>query len=542
MSDADLPQDAVRRSQKKASGPQPRVLRIAVAVLAAVLVVLLAVLLIGSCGDDGPGPPPPGAAAKVVPANALVYVNVAIDGDRAVTRRALKVAQRFPGYSAQRDSIIRRLTAPGAKGDVRKWAGDEAALALLPGEGATAQSLVLVKVRDRAGAERYVTGGRSAVGVSRYRQVPLYPAGDVVIARVGEFVAVGQDTAVRQALDLAAGQGSPLAASPDYRKAITPLPPDRVATAWATADGIRRILAPQSGLLGVAGTLLDRQGLIATGMALGPRDGGAKVTVRSLVDVRAAGTFRTFTPTLQEKVPANAILSLSVRGLNTAIGRLLGVAGGGADLGNLLAQASKALAAKSGGALRSGLLGLLKQEAVVAITPSLPTPTLTLITRTADEDRTAKAMAALRPTIARTLAQRSGTGKRVPATWVQRPLGDTRAWSLPFAQGAELDYAVFDNLLVVSTRLSGLRAVQDPKSNITETDAWKSVLGNHPNPVSSLVFLDFNQLLRLGEQTGLNDSRSYTKVRDDLKRIAAVGLTAKPGTGESTAEINLQIP
>ena len=512
------------------------------AVLATVLIVLLAVLLIGSCGDDGAGAPPPGTAARIVPANALVYVNVSIDGDRDVTRRALKVAQRFPGYSAQRDSIIRRLTAPGAKGDVRAWAGDEAALALLPGEGATAQSLVLVKVRDKAGAERYVTGGRTAVGVSRYRQVPLYPAGDVVIARVGEFVAVGQETAVRQALDLAAGQGSPLAASPDYRKAITPLPPDRVATGWATADGIRRILAPQSGLLGVAGTLLDRQGLIATGMALGPRDGGAKITVRSIVDPRSAGTFRTFTPTLQDRVPADAILSLRVRGLNTALGRLLGIAGGGADLGNLLAQASKALAAKSGGALRSGLLGLLKQEAVVAITPSLPTPTLTLITRTSNEDRTAQAMAALRPTIARTLAQTGADGKRVPATWRQRPLGDTRAWSLPFAAGAELDYAVFDGLLVVSTRLSGLRAVRDPKTNVTDTDAWKSVLGNHPNPVSSLVFLDFNQLLRLGEQTGLNDSRSYTKVRDDLKRIAAVGLTAKPGTGESTAEINLQIP
>jgi hypothetical protein len=60
--------------------------------------------------------------------------------------------------------------------------------------------------------------------------------------------------------------------------------------------------------------------------------------------------------------------------------------------------------------------------------------------------------------------------------------------------------------------------------------------------VGSLVFLDFNQLLRLGEQTGLDESREYQSVRDDLQRIRAVGSTAIPGTGESTAEILLQIP
>ena len=531
-------------SAAKPQGPQPHKLRIAVAALAALLVVLLVVLLVGSCGSgDDAGPPPPAAAAKLVPANALVYVNVSIDGDRDVTRRALKVAERFPGYGAQRDSLVKRLTAPGAKGDVRTWAGDEAALALLPGDGATAQSLVLVHIRDAEGAKRYVTGGRSAVGVSRYRGVPLYPAGSVVMAVVGDFVAVGQQIAVRQALDLRAGQGTSLAASAPYRRAVAPLPPDRAATGWATVDGIRRILAPQSGLLGIMGTLLDRQGLTAAAMALGPRDGGAKVVVHSLVDQKAAGKSGSFVPTLQTHVPADAILSLSVRGLDTALNRLLGLAGGGADLGGLLAQASTALAAKSGGSLKSGLLQLLGREAVVAITPSLPAPTLTLITKTDDEDATAKAMASLRPTVARSLAQKNAAGKRVAATWTQKPLpGGTRAWVLPFAKGAELDYAIFDGLLVVSTKVAGLRAVQAGKDDVTDTAAWKSVLGNLSKPVNSLVFLDFNQLLRLGEQTGLNDSRSYQKVRDDLRHIAAVGLTATSSAGESTAEINLQIP
>lgn len=532
---------------KSGSAAGPQWMRIAVAAGAAVLLVLVAVLLAGGfSGDDDQGPPPPAAAAKIVPANALVYVNVAIDGDRAVTRRALSVAQRFPGYDAQRDAIVKRLTAPGTtKGGVRTWAGDEAALALLPGDGATASSLVLVKVRDKAGATQYVTGGRSAVGVSRYRQVPLYPAGTVVTALVGDFVAVGQESAVRQALDLAAGQGSSLAASARYRKAVDPLPPDRVATGWATVDGIRRILAPQSGLLGVAGTLMDRPGLLGAGVSLGVggTDSGAKVVVHSLIDPRAAAASTPFEPTLQTRVPKGVILTVGVRGIDTALGRLLGFAGGGANLGALVTGAGASLSSTSGRALKRGLVGLLGREAVVAITPALPAPILTLITTTGDEDKTAAAMAALRPTIATTLAQKGEDGKRTPATWVRKPLGGgVSAWSLPFAAASELDYAVFDGLLVVSTRLAGLQAVRNPDGNVTQTAAWQSVLGNHLNPVSSLVFLDFNQLLRLGEQTGLNDSRSYQKVRDDLRHIAAVGLTAVPGKGESTAEIELQIP
>ncbi len=68
------------------------------------------------------------------------------------------------------------------------------------------------------------------------------------------------------------------------------------------------------------------------------------------------------------------------------------------------------------------------------------------------------------------------------------------------------------------------------------------VLGDRPDRVGTLGFLDFSQLLELGEQTGLNDSRAYLRVRDDLRKITAIGVSSSSGEGESTAEILVSIP
>ncbi len=68
------------------------------------------------------------------------------------------------------------------------------------------------------------------------------------------------------------------------------------------------------------------------------------------------------------------------------------------------------------------------------------------------------------------------------------------------------------------------------------------MLSGRPDEVGSLGFLDFSQLLELGEQTGLNDSRSYLAARDDLRKVRAIGVRSSGGEGSSTAEILLSIP
>jgi hypothetical protein len=60
--------------------------------------------------------------------------------------------------------------------------------------------------------------------------------------------------------------------------------------------------------------------------------------------------------------------------------------------------------------------------------------------------------------------------------------------------------------------------------------------------VGSVVFLDFSQLLRLGEQTGLNDSRSYQAVKADLAKVQAVGGSTSRAGDLTTAELVFSIP
>ena len=73
--------------------------------VAGVVVVLAVALALLSGGDDGTtkGAPPASAAATLVPADALVYVHLSTDRDRAETRAAAKLAATFPSWPALRD-------------------------------------------------------------------------------------------------------------------------------------------------------------------------------------------------------------------------------------------------------------------------------------------------------------------------------------------------------------------------------------------------------------------------------------------------------
>jgi len=93
----------------------------------------------------------------------------------------------------------------------------------------------------------------------------------------------------------------------------------------------------------------------------------------------------------------------------------------------------------------------------------------------------------------------------------------------------------------MSTNLAGIRAVKRAGGSLTGSGSYEATLGSRPKKVTSLVFLDFSQLLGLGERTGLDASRNYLAARNDLRRIRAVGASTSGGATESTTELRLQI-
>jgi hypothetical protein len=491
--------------------------RIRAALLGGVVVlIVLLVLLVASGG--GSSSAPPDDAAKLVPSTALVFVHLSTDTDRDATKTALELAQRFPSFGRLRNTLLRRLQDPRCGTDLREQHGKEAALALLNTQTGTAGSLVLVDTgKDHPGAQTKACGLVSQT-------------------YIGRFLAIGQQqslTAAR-ALAKAGDKGSSLARNPDFAKAMAGLPADRVADAWASADGVRRLLAPQGGVLGAAGVLLDQPGLKGAGVGLVAHGKGARIVVRSELDptVKRPQTFRAFEPELRKQVPKGVLGYLGVSGLSTALSRVLAAAGPQtAGLGALLRRAGAQLDKQSGGRLTRDVLGVLQGEVALTLTPAVPAPVLT-VTAHAKKD-TARTLAQLETPIARLL----GKSARFKAADV----AGHRARLLR-AGPISIAYAVLGDRLVISTATSGIAAAARGGDRLDSQDSFKTVAGDAPGRVSSLLFLDFTELLRLGEQTGLGDSRAYQSVRDDLQKVRAVGAWSSGSGDESNAEINLSIP
>jgi hypothetical protein len=453
---------------------------LAIRAAVAALVVVAAVALAAAGGGASSVPPANGAAA-LVPADALVYVHLSTDERRSATRQASKTLAGFPSWARLRDRVVKQLAAPGCDVGAKALKGaDEVALALFDTGGSkTANSLVLIDTgREHARPEQRGCGALS-------------------VAYVGRFLAIGQPESLAAAAKLHKGQGRSLATAPGPKKVFAQLPADRVADGWVSRDGVQRLLAPQGGLLGALGVLLDQPTLTGSGFGLRPTGDGAKLVLHSLRNPEQAGTsgFKDFKPTLQSAAPAGSLAYLGVSNLAPALQRLLAAAGPQtAQLAPLL------------GNIDAGLLKLFRGEAAMVLTPATPAPVLTLLAKTTDEAATRRELA-----------------------------------KLPKALRTAFKMAVFDGKVAVSTSDAGLRAVRGGGQRLADSDTWRQSVGNHPQTVSSLLFLDFTKLLRLGEQTGLRDLPAYQAARADLQKVRAIGAHTSGNASESTAEISLLI-
>lgn len=451
---------------------------------ALVLVLIVVVVALAGGGGGTSSAPPAENAAALVPANALVYVHLSTDTGRGATTDAGKVAGRFPSWPALRDGLEARLQAPGC--DVATKAlktAKEAALAIFDtGSGSTANSLVLVDT------------GKAHPGA---RQTAC---GSLTSTYVGNFLAIGQPESLLLAANLAKGKGRSLAKAAGPQAEFRKLPSDRVADGWLSADGIRRLLAPQGGLLGAAGVLFDQATLKGAAFGLSAHGDQVKLRVESQLDPKlkassgSSGTgFKPFKPTLAADVPASAMAYLGVSNLAPALQRLLAAAG----------TQSKTLKPLVG-SLSAPLLKVFPGEAAIVLTEKTPAPVLTILAKTGDEAATRRALS-----------------------------------GLPAAVRKAFATAVWDGKVAVSTDPSGIAAVRANGKHLADTANFTKSVGNHPVAVSSLLFLDFSRLLGLAEATGLGTSSAYKAAKADLQEVRAIGAATSGNDSESTAEITL---
>jgi hypothetical protein len=489
--------------------------------LAAVALVVLAVAGFVIAGHAGGGGQPAIAdgAARLVPSDALVYVHLSTDRRRDAVERALKLAGKFPDYPRLRDAILRRLSVSGDAADVGDFLGDEAALALLNSSSGTAGSLVIVAVRDQDAARSFLAEGRGSQAAQHYRGVRMDQYGQVMAGFVGNYVVIGQKASVEQAIDLSKGKGASLATDEQYRRAMAGAPADRFADAYVTGDGVTRLLAPAGGLLGAAGTLLNRPGLHATALSLSADDPGAVLTVHTL---GRAGQFKPFTANLLGAVPKGALAYIGVRGFDQAAARLLAATGTQATT---LAQVI--------GAIPRDLIVALQGEVGIVLTTASKATVLTVVAHAGDEAGARRSLQRLAAPLRKVLPN-----LRVSSTTV----AGTPVVVLRSGPRFQLDAAVFDGRLVISTAPAGIAAVRGAKGGLAGEEAFKRVVTETGSKMTAVGFLDFDQLLALAERTGLDASTAYQAIRADLRRVRALGFSSAGSGGNTTAEIRFDIP
>jgi Protein of unknown function (DUF3352) len=535
----------------------PRRRRLLAALVAAVVLIGL-ITFAAPSGDGGSGPAT--SAASIVPADALAYLNVSIDSSRPAVRQGLALAKRFPDYQLASSALLTRLGAIAGggssvdfAGDIRPWLGKEAALAFLNTTTSAADSLIVLDVSDRTRARAFLTRAEARSGGS-YRGVELlrYPSG-TELAFVRHYLLLGQDASVRAAIDVAAGDSLSLQSDPAYVRATAGEPADRVLDAYASAAGVQRILAARGGVLGALGVLLYRPALQGVAVSLSPVASGARVYVHLALDpalTRLSGAPRApFAPTLESVAPSGSMLLLDVTGLDKVAPKVLAAgaaAGIGGGIGPLLQRLGAALAAE--GVNVQSLASIFGGETAVAITPAGTGPggtshpaALIIVARTKNQTQTSAALAALEAPLAQLFpAPSSGPGQAPEFNDIR--VDGVTAHQLSLTPGLQLDYAVFDGLVVVSTSREGIAAVISHQRSVAAEPQFHATLGSRPPRVSSLLFLDFSQLLSLGEQMGLTHGARLRALAPDFERIRAVGMDSTSGEADTTAELFLQIP
>lgn len=514
----------------------------AVAVLLVAALVFLALRVFG-----GDSPPATGAVA-LAPKDTLVFVHLSTDTGRGPTEDAQELAKRFDAYERTRDGILQRLagTEQDVKAeDVEPWLGDDVALALVDAGQATAGSLVIAQVTDEAEARDFLQRNPRRSAVRRYKGDRIDEFGALNVAFKKGYLLIGQSITVQRALDQANGRGESLAEDPTYRRAMEGAPEGRVADAYATAGGLRRLLVPQGDLLGSLAVLLDTPALQGVAISAVPEDDRLRLHAHSALDAqqqkRAGGVPERYEPKLVEAAPEDTLAFLDVNGVSGALGNLVTAAAGGANAGGvgpLLQRLRSELSKQTGGALERDLLRLFENEVAVVVNKAVPAPTLALVTRTEDEDRTAAVLRRLQEPLAKLLTPQ---GEAAPRWRPDDVGGGVSAQTLVTPNGVEVTYAIFDGRLVLGTGPAAIKRIKDADDELSGAETFEKV-ERRSEKVTSLGFLDFSQLLELGEQTGLNDSRAYLAARDDLRRIRAIGFSSRGGEGETTAEILLSIP
>jgi hypothetical protein len=509
--------------------------RIALAVVLVGAVLVVASLVEGSGGDEARDD-----AVRLVPADALLYVHASVQPDTQQWQRAGEIVRRIPALRRLRDRALESLSRERRRlnfeTQVRPWIGDEAAVALLR-EGRRATSLILLQVADEPLARRFLEGaGKSTREVHRGIAMRVY--GDLAVAFVGRFMAIGTPANVRGAID-ARRRGS-LAHVSLYRRAVAQLEvDDPLAYAYAPAGGLSQVLREQEGLIGQIRSFVEAPGLEAAAAAVRAENNGVRLDLATLGPARSPA--KQFRPTFTREVPSGTMAFVGAAGLDGLVDELERLSGEeGSALPRLVRRLRLQLGRTGERAVVRAVRPLQGRESALFATPPVNAPVVTLVVADTTAEEGGNVLVALQPVISRLLE--SPAGGQVPAI-VPRRIAGVPATTLSLSPTQALTYAAFDNMLVVSTSPAGIGQLRAAGDSLADNASFApGGLRKSLDRASSVVFLDLRRLSALVERAGLAATRGYRAIESDIARIGAVSGVTVSERSSQTAQIFVEVP
>jgi hypothetical protein len=185
-------------------------------------------------------------------------------------------------------------------------------------------------------------------------------------------------------------------------------------------------------------------------------------------------------------------------------------------------------------------VSLFSGETAVAISPGA-TPALLIVSRVRNAPAARAELASLESPVSALFSPSGANAIQVPELADHR-VGSATVHELQLGPGLQIDYGVFDGLVVVSTSLEAIDGAAQHSRSLESEAAYKATLSDRPGRYSSLVFGDVSRLLALGEQTGLTTGAHTRELLPDLSRIRAVGVSSTSQGADTTTELSLEIP
>ena len=498
---------------------------------------------------------PPDEAAAIVPAAALAYVHVNLDGETDQYRRASEIAAAVPLFSGELiDRAARVLSDGRARADefeseIRPWSAGEVAFALLEAD----RELVLIEVGDAQGAGDYADGlrplglGVAEPKVEEHEGVEVsVDANGLATAQVEGFLALGPVEAVRAVIETATGaEGAESLADEETATEIRDqLPDQRLLEAYVSEDGVAELIAGSRGPLAAFSPLVSPVASRGIGASVGfGEQDEVELALRSVLNAERVETspgffaaFPAFEPTLPARLSSEAFAYAGIGDPGETVAALLeqagsqapGVAAGFDDL-------SRRLQRQSNVDIEGELLDGLGDEGAFSLQPrpeaggSEPAPVAGagalpyagFVADGVDEPSVRKALASLQDPLAAAVGP--GQNLQAPA-FEERELAGVDARSLRLSPSIELTYAVFDGIAAIASDPAAIEQLAEGSGGLDSAERFERATDAFEDEVSLLAYLDLERLVALGEGLGLAEDPTYATFAGEFRRLDALGL------------------